>query len=137
MAEPESPETVIAKEVDLKLSVFMDKMNEFRHEMRWQLTSILDMLRSISIDWAKGSLSRLAIEAHENKGILSLLNGASAEGGRIGLGFPLYPVLLRKKQTKSNWSDPTGSDLAEPEQPSGASRMHWIAHNNELYPFCP
>lgn len=44
IAEPENPETITAKEVDLKHSTFRDEMNEFRHETHRQLTSIMDLL---------------------------------------------------------------------------------------------
>lgn len=35
IVEPENPRTITAKEIVLKLSVFMDEMNEFRHETQW------------------------------------------------------------------------------------------------------
>lgn len=46
MVEAENPETHTAKEVDLKLSAFMD-------ELRRQFSLIMDLLRDSFVDWTE------------------------------------------------------------------------------------
>lgn len=70
----------------------MDEMNEFRHEMRRQLTSILNLLCGSFADPTEESSARL----------LPLPRGAPTNVRKFGLGFPLIPG-----STKKNHTDPT------------------------------
>lgn len=53
VSEPENLEVIIAKEIDLKLTAFME-------ESRWQFSMILDLLCGKSVDRTEESLAHLA-----------------------------------------------------------------------------
>lgn len=63
MDETESPETFIAKDIDLKLSAFMD-------ESHWQFDLVLDLLCGNPAHRSDEILAHLEAEPNKGRGLL-------------------------------------------------------------------
>lgn len=83
VSEPENPEAITVKEIDLKLTAF-------KKESRRQFSMILDLICGRSANWTEESLARLAEAFPEMRGRL--------KGPHLRDSRPLFCVMKKKKK---------------------------------------